>query len=277
VNNQDGPAPTPLGPVMRVALGPLFRQEYLRIMRGRLAMLIWVMMVYAIVALPFIMQKPPPELVHLVGLWLGGGDVAVKIVLFMWVDASMNKFAVILGPALAGGIIIDERSRRMLDLFASKPIDPDDYFTVKLAAAGAALATFYAGGVAGAVAVFPWFVAHFDAGAFMLLSAVHLLAALYGVSFAATMAVVVRRKLASILVSLVVLGTLVGFAFLGFYHPTWRTVSYLNPFFGGVVLIGSIDDYGAGDVAWPVFLLVGFNVVTAAIGRRRASAAVRGA
>jgi ABC-type transport system involved in multi-copper enzyme maturation permease subunit len=132
----------PIAPAPRSSLMPFFRQEYLRIMRGRLAKLIWA--------------------------------------------------------------IIDERSRRTLDLFASKPIDPGDYFTVKVAAAGAALATFYAGGVAGALAVFPWHVARFDPGHFLLLSAVHVFAALFGVAFAATMAVIVRHKLTSVLVSLVV-------------------------------------------------------------------------
>src|SRR5437867_291254 len=45
------------------------------------------------------------------------------------------------------------------------------------------------------------------------------------------------------LVSVAVLGTLVGVAFLGFYYPDFRAWSNLNPFFHGIVLIGSIDNY----------------------------------
>ena len=39
---------------------PFFVQEYLRIMRSRLAMLIWAMLLYALAALPFLIAKPPP-------------------------------------------------------------------------------------------------------------------------------------------------------------------------------------------------------------------------
>jgi hypothetical protein len=101
-------------------LGPFLTQEYLRIMRSRTAMFIWAMMIYALLALPFIMQNPQPELVHAIATWLG-------------------------------------------------------------------------------------------------------------------------------------------------------TVSYLNPFFDGVVLIGSLNDYGIWEIIWPILLLVGFNLVVAAIGRRRAT------
>ena len=77
---------------------PFFAQEYLRIMRSRLAMLIWAMLLYTLVALPFLMAKPPPELLQPLRSWLGSEAVQAKLILFMWVDAAMNKFAVILGP-----------------------------------------------------------------------------------------------------------------------------------------------------------------------------------
>lgn len=80
------------------------------------------------------MQNPQPELVHAIATWLGSDDVRAKLLLFMWVDASMNKLAMIMGPVLAGGIIVEERARGSLDVFASKPWRAADYFTVKLAA-----------------------------------------------------------------------------------------------------------------------------------------------
>ena len=107
---------------------------------------------------------------------------------------------------------------------------------------------------------------------FLAVSAVHLFAALFAVAFAGTMAVVFEQKLAGMLVSIMVLGILVSLAFLGFYYPQLRTVSYLNPFFNGVVLIRSIDNYRAMDVAAPIAALIGFNVVIAMIGRYRATA-----
>jgi ABC-2 type transport system permease protein len=250
---------------------PFFAQEYLHIMRSRTAMLIWAMMLYALLALPFIMQKPQPELVHAIATWLGEDDVHAKLILFIWVDASMNKLAMIMGPVLAGGIIVDEQSRGSLDVFASKPMRAADYFTLKVAASAAAFASFYLAGVVGAAITFPWRVPGFDVGDLLALSTVHLFAALFAVTFSATMATVFERKLIGMLVSFTVLATLVGLAFLGFWAPAYRTVSYLNPFFDGVFLIGSLDDYGAWDMVWPILVLVGFNLAVVAIGRRRAA------
>jgi ABC-2 type transport system permease protein len=255
-------------------LGPFLTQEYLRMMRSRTAMLIWAMLLYALLALPFIMQHPPPELVHAMATWLGRDDVHTKLLLFMWVDASMNKLALIMGPVLAGGIIVDERARGSLDLFASKPWRASDYFTAKLAASWGAFATFYLAGVVGAAITFPWRVPGFDVGDLLALSAVHLFAALFAVTFSATMAVVFDRKLIGMLASFTVLATLVGFAFLGFWAPAYRTVSSLNPFFNGVVLIGRLNDYGIWEIIWPILLLVGFNLIAAAIGRRRATVVI---
>ena len=250
---------------------PFFVQEYLRIMRSRLALLIWAMLLYALAALPFLIAKPPPEVLHALGSWLGSEAVQAKLILFMWVDAAMNKFAVILGPVLAGGIIAEERARGTLDLLAAKPISSSNYFTIKLAAAAAAFATFYGAACIAALLTFPWRIAGFDAADFVALSAVHVFAGLFAVTFSATMAVYFKRKLTGLLVSVAVLGTLVGVAFLGFYYPAYRTVSYFNPFFDGIVLIGSIDDYGVVDVLFPILLLVAFNLAALMIGRRRAA------
>jgi len=247
-----------------------FVQDYLRLMRGRVALLLWAIIIYALLFVPLIMNGPQEELVRALASWLGGADIGRKTILFVWVDATMNKLAVILGPVLAGGIIVDEKARGSYDLFLSKAVGAGDYFTVKLAAASAALATFYLGAAAGALIIFPWAVTAFDAGDFLALSAVHLFAALFSATFAGLMAVVFASRLTGMLVSIVVLATLVGFAFLGFYYPAYRAWSYLNPFFNGVVLIGSLDHYGFVDVARPILVLIGFNLAAAAIGRQRA-------
>jgi ABC-2 type transport system permease protein len=255
----------------RRRLAPFLTQEYLRLMRSRTALPLWAMMLYALLALPFIMQHPPPELVHAMATWLGSDEVGAKLLLFMWVDAAMNKLAMIMGPGLAGGIMVDERARGSLDLFASKPWRAADYFTVKLMASWGAFATFYLAGVVGATMTFPWRVPGFDVGDLLALSAVHLFAALFAVTCSATLAVVCDRKRIGMLASFTVVATLVGFAFLGFWAPAYRTVSYLNPFFDGVVLLGSLNDFGIWEIIWPLLLLVGFNLVVAAIGRRRAT------
>jgi ABC-2 type transport system permease protein len=263
-------------PTTRYGPWPFFVQEYTRIMRSRLALLIWGVLVYTVAILPFLMAKPPPELLHFIADWLGPERAEPKLLLFMWVDAAMNKLAVILGPALAGGIIVDERSRRMLDLLAAKPISPESYFGVKLCAAVTALATFYAAACLAAIFTFPWRVAGFDISDFLALSIVHLFAAIFAATFSAAVATFFSRKLTGLLVSISVLGLLVGLAFLGFYYPAYRTVSYLNPFFNGIILIGSIDRYGAFEILLPILLLIGFNVVFWLIGRNRAVRLLQG-
>jgi ABC-2 type transport system permease protein len=251
-------------------LWPFCAQEYLRIMRSRLAILIWAMLLYALAAVPFLVAKPAPELLHALGSWLGSDALQAKLILFMWVDAAMNKFAVILGPVLAGGIMAEERARGTLDLLAAKPISAGNYFTIKLAAAAAAFATFYGAACLIALFTFPWRIAGFVASEFVALSVVHVFAGLFAVTFSATMALYFKRKLTGMLVSIAVLGTLVGVAFLGFYYPAYRTVSYFNPFFDGIVLIGSIDEYGAADLLFPILLLLAFNLAALMIGRHRA-------
>jgi ABC-2 type transport system permease protein len=106
---------------------------------------------------------------------------------------------------LAGGIIVDERARGSLDIVVSKPLRAADYFTVKLTASAGAFTTFYVAGVIGAAITFPWRVPGFDVGDLLALSATHLFAALFGVIFSATMAVVFERKLIGMLVSFTVL------------------------------------------------------------------------
>lgn len=243
-------------------------------MRARLAVLIWAALLYTVAVVPFLMAKPPPEVLHSIESWLGPGSVHAKLIMFVWVDAAMNKLAVILGPLLAGGIIAEERARGTLDLLAAKPIHAADYFTVKVAAAAAAFTTFYVVVSAGALLTFPWRVAGFHAGDFLALSSVHMFAALFGVTFSAVMAVCFTRRLTAMLVSLSVLGSLVGLAFLGFIDPAYRMASLLNPFFLGILPIGSIGDYHVGDIAFLILALLGFSLVAVLIGRRLAARAL---
>jgi ABC-2 type transport system permease protein len=255
---------------------PFFVQEYLRVMRSRLAVLIWAVLVYTVIALPFLMAKPPSELIAFIEDWLGAESAHAKLLLFMWVDAAMNKLAVILGPALAGGIIVEERARGTLDLLAAKPIAAGDYYTVKLAAALAALATFYGAACLGAALTFPWRIDGFAVFDFAVLSVVHLFAALFAATFAGAMATFFSRRLTGMLVSVAVLGTLAGSAFLGFYYPAYRTISYFNPFFDGIVPIGRIGHLGLRDVIAPVVLLISFNLAFWLIGRHRAARLLQG-
>jgi ABC-2 type transport system permease protein len=252
-------------------LWPFFVQEFLRIIRGRLARLILALMIYSLIMVPFIIEKPPAELLHALASWLGPDEIQTKLILFVWIDASMNKFAVILGPVLAGGIIVDERSRGLLDILMAKPIRPVDYFTVKLVASSATFASFYLFGVVGALCTFPWRLKGFVASDFLVLSAVHFFAAIFAATFAGTIALFFKRKLTGLLVSIIVLGTLVGFSWLGFINPAYLTISYLNPFFQGISVIAKIPNYGSWSIVQPIVVLIMFNLLMLAIGRYRAA------
>jgi ABC-2 type transport system permease protein len=240
-------------------------------MRGRLARLIVALIIYSLIIAPFIMEKPPAELLHALASWLGPNEIQTKFILFAWIDASMNKFAVILGPVLAGGIIVDERSRGILDVLIAKPIRAVDYFTVKLAASSAAFASFYLFGCVGALCTFPWRLKGFVVSDFLALSAVHFFAAIFAATFAGTIALFFRRKLTGLLVSIVILGTLVGFSWVGFINPAYLTISYLNPFFHGISVIAKIQNYGAWDIIQPIVVLIVCNLLVLAIGRHRAT------
>jgi ABC-2 type transport system permease protein len=252
-------------------LWSFFVQEFLRIMRGRLTRLILALMIYSLIMVPFIMEKPPAELLHALASWLGPGEIQTKLILFVWIDASMNKFAVILGPVLAGGLIVDERSRGMLDVLMAKPVHAVDYFTVKLAASSAAFASFYLFGVVGALCTFPWRLKGFAVSDFLALSGVHFFAAIFAATFAGTIALFFKRKLTGLLLSIIVLGTLVGCSWLGFINPAYLTISYFNPFFQGISVIAKIQNYGAWDIMQPIIVLILFNLLMLAIGRHRAA------
>jgi ABC-2 type transport system permease protein len=247
-----------------------FREEFFRAMKSRQAALIIAAMIYSMIAMPFLLAKPHEELLTGIRSWFGESQLDLRFFLFVWFDLVMNKITVLCGAVLASGIITDERSKGMLDIFLSKPVTPRRYFLVKLAAAAAVVVVIYIVAVLVGVARFSQSVKGFDVRIFLLLASVHMLVAVYAVVFAGTMAVFFRHKLAAMLATIMVLSILVGMAFLGFYDPRFQTASVLNPFYQAVVLIGSIDDIGVTDVVRPVLWLVGFNVATALVGARRA-------
>jgi hypothetical protein len=158
----------------------------------------------------------------------------------------------------------------LLDVLTAKPIRAVDYFTVKLAASSAAFASFYLFGVVGALCSFPWRLKGFVVSDFLALSAVHFFAAIFAATFAGTIALFFKRKLTGLLVSIIVLGTLVGSSWLGFINPAYLTISYFNPFFQGISVIAKIQNYGAWDIIQPIIVLIMFNLLMLTIGRHRA-------
>jgi ABC-2 type transport system permease protein len=252
------------------ALG-FFREEFFRVLQSRQSALVIASVIYSMIALPFLLAKPHEEILIALRSWFGESRLDLRFFLFVWFDLVMNKISVLIGAVLAAGIITDERSKGMLDLFLSKPVSPRRYFLVKLMAAAAVVIVIYLAAALAGIIRFSYAVKGFDVGIFLLLASVHMLVAVYSVVFGGTIAVFFRQKLTAMLTTVMLLSILVGCAFLGFYDPRFRALSLLNPFYHAVVLIGSIDTLRLADVMKPVSWLIGFNIVTAMVGARRAA------
>ena len=248
-----------------------FREEFFRVLKSRQAALVIAAVIYSMVALPFLLAKPHEEVLIALRSWFGESRLDLRLFLFVWFDLVMNKICILIGAALAAGIITDERSKGMLDIFLSKPVSPRRYFLVKLVAAVAVVTVIYLAAMFVGAIRFSHAVKGFDLGVFLILASVHLLVAVYSVVIAGTMAVFFRHKLTAMLATIMALSIFVGCAFLGFYDPRFRTPSLLNPFYHAVVLIGSIDSIGLADALRPILWLTGFNAVMAMIGARRAA------
>jgi ABC-2 type transport system permease protein len=249
-----------------------FREEFFRVLKSRQSALVIGSVIYSMVALPFLLAKPHEEILIALRSWFGASRLDLRFFLFVWFDLVMNKITILIGAVLAAGIITDERSKGMLEIFLSKPVTPRRYFLVKLMAAAAVVVVIYLAAVLIGAIRFSYAVKGFDVGIFLLLASIHMLVAVYSVIFGGTMAVFFRHKLTAMLTTVMLLSILVGCAFLGFYDPRFQTLSLLNPFYHAVALIGSIDNFRMVDVMKPVLWLIGFNVVTATIGARSATA-----
>jgi ABC-2 type transport system permease protein len=151
-----------------------FRAEFFRVFKSRQTALVILSVVYAMVALPFLLAKPHEEILIAVRSWFGESRLDFRLFLFVWFDLVMNKISVLIGAVLGAGIMTDERSKGMLDIFLSKPVTPRRYFLVKLAAASAVVVVIYLAAMLVGAIRFSYAVKGFDAGIFLLLASVHL-------------------------------------------------------------------------------------------------------
>lgn len=247
----------------------LVAAELRRSLRSRSAALGAILLAYAALALPFLLARPPAHVRAAAASWFGAGD-AFALFLYLWTDVAMNKTVVVLGVALAGSTLVRERDARELPLLLSKPVTAPRLFAVRVAGACAALAVPYVGAHLLALAVAAPKVAGFRPGAFLASMLVHLGAALFAVTFSATVSVVAGRRGLALLASLLCLLTLVGAAFAGFYNPAWARWSWLNPFALGAQVLAHLGDLRAAHVAVPAAALAAINLATVAVGARAA-------
>ncbi|MFI7136001.1 ABC transporter permease [Nonomuraea sp. NPDC050153] len=245
------------------------RQEVRALLRTRRAKIIAAVICYALLAFPIAMKQPPQSMVDLATTWFDG-DGSFTLFMFAYLDLNMNKVAMFAGIILAGGIIADERARGELPLLWSKPVTRARYFLVRLTGAVLLFALIYATVTLIGTLYYPSQVAGFDPLIYLGMATVHLFAACYAVTLAGTMGVLLGRKIPAMLISLLLLGTFVGIAFLPFYTDSaW--LGWLNPFYHGVSLIGQMHTFTLADMLTPIAALLAFHLATAALGAWKVS------
>lgn len=246
-------------------IAALLRQEVRALLRARRTRLAAGIVLYAVLGAPFLLAEPPPHVAEAAATWFSG-DPAFALFLFIWTDLALNKMAAILGVVLAGGIVREDQARGLLPLLWAKPITKTQYYLVKLAAAAIVFTLLVGGAGLLGLVLFPWQVAGFRAWPFLLVSAVHLVGALFAVTLSGALAAVIPRRLTAMLTSLMVLMLLVGTAFLGFYNPAWAGWAAVNPFYQAVWLLGQLDALTIAAVLRPLAILLVVHAVTVTFG-----------
>lgn len=239
--------------------------DYRALLRERKVMVAAGLFAYAIVSMPALFSRPPAHLVSAIEQWFGTSD-RFAMFLYMWTDLAMNKLAAVVAVVVAGGLVARERDTGVLPLLLSKPVLPGRYFLVRLTSAWAVLATLYIGAHVVGALVFSRTVEGFQPGVFFASMSLHLFTLLFSGALAATMAVLVKRRAVAMVASLLVLMSLMGASFVGFYQPAWRAASLVNPFALGVQVLAHVGSLAWHHVAAPMAALAALTLVTAGAG-----------
>lgn len=239
--------------------------DYLAMLRERKVWVAAGLYAYTVAVMPALFSKPPAHILGAIEQWFGTSD-RFAMFLYMWTDVAMNKLAVVSAVVVAGGIVARERDTGALPLLFSKPISPAGYFLVRLASAGAVLATLHVGAHLAGVVLFSRVVPGFRTGLFLASMALHLFAVLFAAALAATTAVLVKRRAVAMILSMLVLMSLVGASFVGFYQPAWRAASLVNPFTLGVQVLAHQTSLTFASVAGPMVGLCLFIAAMAGAG-----------
>lgn len=243
--------------------------DYRAAMRERKTWIAGAMLLYAVLSIPVILARPPEHVREAIAAFFHDSDPFV-VFMFVWIDLVMNKVVGFLPVVLASSVLLRERDTGVLAVLAAKPLSLSRYFVLRTVSACAVMVTLY---VASQLFAALWFsrqIAGFRPGVFLAAMSLHVFAALFATAFAAAVAVAVGRRGASALVSLVVLGLLVGVALLGFYQPAWGTYLLANPISLGALSLGHLGALGPAVLLPPMLALTGFTVVTIAVGARLA-------
>lgn len=243
--------------------------DYRATMKERTTWIAGAMFLYAVLAIPVVLERPPEHVREAIAAWFANPDPFV-VFMFIWVDLAMNKAIAFVPVVLASGILLRERDTGVLAVLGAKPISMSTYFVVRASSACAAMFTLYAAAqVLGAI----WFSAKipgFRAGPFLAAMSLHALGGVWATAFAAMIAVAVRRRVVAALVSIAALGLLVGLALIGYYQPAWRTFAQANPITLAASAMGHLGALDFSVLAPPMLVLAVLTIMTIALGARLA-------
>ncbi len=239
--------------------------DYCAAMRERKVWFAAAIFIYAIFTLPLLLANPPPHVTEAMNTWFGARDPFV-LFMFLWTDLAMNKLIATLAVVLAGSVVLRERDTGVLPLLAAKPVSMAQYFVVRAVTTCAVMATLYIGAHLLAAVYFFATLDAFHPGQFLAAASLHLWAAVFATALTATVVVVVGRRGPGMMAALLVLFSLVGLAFIGFYNPAWASIAMVNPISLGVQAINQLDALHVGVLLPPMLALIAYTAVTIGVG-----------
>lgn len=241
--------------------------DYRATMKERKTWIAGAMLLYAVLSIPVVLEKPPAHVREAISVWFGNPDPFV-LFMFIWIDLAMNKVMSFIPVILASSILLRERDTGVLAVLAAKPLSMSRYFVVRTISSCAVMWTLYAATQILGTLWFSLKVPGFRVGPFLAAMALHSLGSVWATACAAMIAVAVRRRLIAALVSLLVLGLLVGLALVGYYQPAWRTLTLANPISLAASAMGHLGALSLSVLAPPMVALIVLTVVTIALGAR---------
>jgi len=243
--------------------------DYTSMMRERRVWLAAALLASSVLLVPQLLAKPPPHVVTAVTAWFGTND-PFALFMYVWTDLAMNKTVAVVAVVIAGGVMVRERDLQILPVLLSKPLSAARYFTTRTVSACAVMATlFLATHIVGAPLLSRQVVG-FQYGHFFASMCLHVWAAIFATALSATLAVVIRNRALSSVISLLLLMVLVGAAFLGFYNPAWHDAALINPFALGIEAVGNLADLKPLHVIRPMVALMAMTAMVVAAGARQA-------
>jgi ABC-2 type transport system permease protein len=248
----------------------LFYLDYRRTLRDRKTWLALGMLVYAVVSMPLVVEKPPPHVKDAMTEWFGDAT-PFAVFMFVWIDLAMNKVIAFVPAVLASGVVLTERDTGVLAILAAKPLGLPRYFMVRAVSVCLVMLSLHVLTQLLGLVWFPGRITGFQPAAFALAMTLHAFAAVFATALCAMLAMVVGKRSGAVLLGIAILGTLVGVALIGFYQPAWRTISYLNPVTLGSLSVGSLDALDLSMIGPPIVALLAMTGAALVVGARFAA------